>query len=197
MQSMAEDAEMEETIRVPKDRIGAVIGKKGRTRKRIEQIADVKIHVNSKTGEVTVKGKESTLPENFYNALQVIRAIGRGFDEKSALELFSDDRYLDIINLRDLLPKRNDRRRQKARIIGTGGSVRKKLETLTDTHIRVYGDTVAIIGDAEGITLAHRAIIELAGEGRPHSVVFRELELQRARRKRAKILRDLGIELED
>ena len=194
---MAEDAEMEETIRVPKDRIGAVIGKKGRTRKRIEQIADVKIHVNSKTGEVTVKGKESTLPENFYNALQVIRAIGRGFDEKSALELFSDDRYLDIINLRDLLPKRNDRRRQKARIIGTGGSVRKKLETLTDTHIRVYGDTVAIIGDAEGITLAHRAIIELAGEGRPHSVVFRELELQRARRKRAKILRDLGIELED
>ncbi len=194
---MDEDVEMEETIRVPKDRIGAVIGKKGRTRKRIEQIADVKIYVNSKTGEVTVKGKGTTLPENFYNALQVIRAIGRGFDEKSALELFSDDRYLDIIDLRDLLPKRNDRRRQKARLIGTGGSVRKKLETLTDTHIRVYGDTVAIIGDAEGITLAHRAIIELAGEGRPHSVVFRELELQRARRKRAKILRDLGIELED
>ncbi len=194
---MDEDVEMEETIRVPRDRIGAVIGKKGRTRKRIEQIADVKIHVNSKTGEVTVRGKSTTLPENFYNALQVIRAIGRGFDEKSALELFSDDRYLDIIDLRDLLPKRNDRRRQKARLIGTGGSVRKKLETLTDTHIRVYGDTVAIIGDAEGITLAHRAIIELAGEGRPHSVVFRELELQRARRKRAKILRDLGIELED
>ena len=75
--------------------------------------------------------------------------------------------------------------------------MRKKLEQLTDTHIRIYGDTVSIIGDVEGIQLAHRAVIELAGEGRPHSVVFKELELQRRRRKRAKILRDLGIELEE
>ncbi len=194
---MSEDVEMEETIRVPKDRIGAVIGKKGKTRKRIEQIADVKVHVDSKTGEVTIRGTERTLPENFYNAIQVIRAIGRGFDEKSALELFSDDRYLDIIDLRDMLRKRNDIRRQKGRLIGTGGSVRKKLEALTDTHIRIYGDTVAIIGDAEGLELAHRAIIELAGEGKPHSVVFKELELQRKRRKRAKLLRELGINLEE
>lgn len=189
------EEEMEETIRVPKDRIGAVIGKKGRTRKRIEQIADVKIYVDSKTGEVTIRGTEKTLPENFYNAIQVIRAIGSGFDEKSALELFSDDRYLDIIDLRDLLRKRSAIRRQKGRLIGTGGAVRKKLEALTDTHIRIYGDTVAIIGDVEGIELAHRAIIELAGEGRPHSVVFKELELQRKRRKRAKLLRELGIDL--
>ncbi len=194
---MSEDVEMEETIRVPKDRIGAVIGKKGKTRKRIEQIADVKVHVDSKTGEVTIRGTERTLPENFYNAIQVIRAIGRGFDEKSALELFSDDRYLDIIDLRDMLRKRNDIRRQKGRLIGTGGSVRKKLEALTDTHIRIYGDTVAIIGDAEGLELAHRAIIELAGEGKPHSVVFKELELQRKRRKRAKLLRELSINLEE
>jgi len=188
---------MEETVRVPKDRIGAVIGKKGRTRKRIEKIADVKIIVDSKTGDVTIRATKDTLPENFYNAIQVIRAIGRGFDEKTALQLFSDDKYIDIIDLRDVLRKRNAIRRQKGRIIGTGGSVRKKIETLTDTSIRVYGDTVSIIGDAEGISLAHRAIAELAIEGKPHSVVFRELELQRSRRKRVRLLRELGISLEE
>ncbi len=187
---------MKAVIRVPKDRIGAVIGKRGRTRRKIEKIGGVKVTVDSKTGEVTVESKPDTLQENFFNAVQVVRAIGRGFDEKSALLLFTDDTYLEIIDLKDVLRgNRNAIRRQKARLIGTGGSARKRLEELTGTRIRIYGDTVSIIGDYSGIRMAERAIFELL-EGSPHTVVFRRLELERRKRKREEILRELGYQEE-
>ncbi len=185
---------MKEVIRVPKDRIGAVIGKKGKTRKKIEKIGGVKVKVDSRTGEVTVESLPDTLPENFYNALLVVKAIGRGFDGKTALTLFTDDTFLEIIDLKDVFRgNRNAIRRQKARLIGTEGSARKRLEELTGTKIRIYGDTVAIIGDYDGIKMAERAIFELL-EGSPHTVVFRHLELERKRRKREEILRELGYQ---
>ncbi len=183
---------MEEEIRIPRDRVGVLIGKKGKTRKRLEKIADVKIKVDSKTGEVTVKGGKDTDPITFMRLMKVIKAIGRGFDPDTALKLLQDDYYLEVINLREHL-NRNAIRRQKARLIGTKGSARKKLEVLTDTDIRIYGDTVSIIGDYESVNLAKRAINRLAIEGSPHSVVFRELELERKRKKTEKLLRELGI----
>ncbi len=189
---MVDEGVMEEEIRIPRDRVGVLIGKKGKTRKRLEKIADVKIKVDSKTGEVTVKGGKDTDPITFMRLMKVIKAIGRGFDPDTALKLLQDDYYLEVINLREHL-NRNAIRRQKARLIGTKGSARKKLEVLTDTDIRIYGDTVSIIGDYESVNLAKRAINRLAIEGSPHSVVFRELELERKRKKTEKLLRELGI----
>ena len=189
---MVGEGVLEEELRIPRDRIGVLIGKKGRTRKRLEKIADVKITVDSRTGEVKVKGTEETDPLTFMRITKVIKAIGRGFDPDTALKLLQDDYYLEIINLKEHL-SRNAIRRQKARIIGTGGSARKKLEALTDTDIRVYGNTVAIIGDYESVELAKRAISRLIIEGSPHSVVFRDLELERRRKKTQKLLKDLGI----
>ncbi len=188
--------QMRQTVRVPRDRIGAVIGKKGRTRKKIERAADVDIHVDSETGEVEIVGRKETLPENFYNAINVIRAIGRGFDDRTAMRLFSDDQYLEVIDLRDLVGRsRSALHRQRARIIGREGSARRKLEALTDTSIRVKGNTVSIIGDEEGIELAKHAIERLVGDGSPHNVVFQELEANRRKRRVRKLLMDLGIEM--
>ncbi len=189
---MVDEGVLEEEVRIPKERIGVLIGKKGKTRKRLERIADVKIKVDSKTGEVRVQGTKNTDPLTFMRLMKVIKAIGRGFDPDTALKLLRDDYYLEIINLREHL-NRNAIRRQKARIIGTKGSARKKLEVLTDTDIRVYGDTVSIIGDYESVALAKRAVSRLAIEGSPHSVVFRDLEIERKRKKTEKLLRELGI----
>lgn len=195
---MDDEVKMRDVVKVPKERIGAVIGKKGRTRKKIERAADVKINVDSESGEVEIVGNEKTLPENFYKATLVVKAIGRGFDDRSAMELFADDRYLEVIDLTDLVGRsRSALRRQKARLIGRGGSARKKLEVLTGTKIRVYGKTVSIIGDEEGIETATRAIERLVGEGSPHNVVFRDLEINQRKRKQRKLLRDLGFVLED
>ena len=192
------DVEMRDVVKVPRDRVGAVIGRKGRTRKKIERAADVKINVDSESGEVEIVGKEGTLPENFYKARLVVQAIGRGFDDRSAMELFADDRYLEVIDLTELVGRsRSALHRQKARLIGREGSARKKLEVLTGTKIRVYGKTVSIIGDEEGIDLATRAIERLIGEGSPHNVVFRDLEMNQRKRKQRKLLRDLGFAVED
>lgn len=195
---MDDEVKMRDVVKVPKERIGAVIGKKGRTRKKIERAADVKINVDSESGEVEIVGNEKTLPKNFYKATLVVKAIGRGFDDRSAMELFADDRYLEVIDLTDLVGRsRSALRRQKARLIGREGSARKKLEVLTGTKIRVYGKTVSIIGDEEGIETATRAIERLVGEGSPHNVVFRDLEINQRKRKQRKLLRDLGFVLED
>ena len=191
-------AEMRDVIRVPRERIGAVIGRKGRTRKKIERATDVKIRVDSESGEVEIVGGSNTLPENFYKARLVVQAIARGFDDRSAMELLADDRYIEVIDLRELVGRSPSAlRRQKARLIGRGGTARKKLEVLTGTKIRVYGKTVSIIGDEEGIDLAKRAIERLVGEGSPHNVVFRDLEMNQRRRKQRRLLRDLGFEVED
>ncbi len=193
-----DDALMRDSFRVPQERIGAVIGRKGRTRKQIERATGTKIRVDSETGEVEVVGGADTLPENFYKATLVLRAIGRGFDDRTAMELLADDRYLEIIDLTDLVGrKRSALFRQRARLIGRGGSVRKKLESLTDTKIRVYGKTVSVIGDEEGIDLAVHAIKRIAGEGSPINVVIQDLESQRKRRKREKLLKDLGFDISD
>ena len=196
---MDEDSiEMRDVVKVPGDRIGAVLGRKGRTRRKIERAADVKIRVDSESGEVEILGGSTTLPENFYKARLVVQAIGRGFDDRSAMELFADDRYIEVIDLTDLVGRSPPAlRRQRARLIGRGGSARKKLEILTGTKIRVYGKTVSIIGDEEGINTARRAVERLVGEGTPHNVVFRDLEMSQRRRKQQRLLRDLGFEAGD
>ena len=192
------DAVMRDSVRVPKDRVGAVIGKKGRTRKKLERATGTRIVVDSESGVVEIAGDENTLPENFYKATLVVKAIGRGFDDRSAMELLADDRYLEIIDLTDLVGrKRSALLRQRARLIGRDGSVRKKLEALTDTKIRIYGKTVSVIGDEEGIDLATHAIQRIAGEGSPINVVIQELESKRKRRKRARLLKDLGFDVQD
>jgi ribosomal RNA assembly protein len=189
---VVEEGVLEEEVKIPQERIGVVIGRKGKTKKRLEKIANVKIKVDSRSGNVTIRGTEETDPITFYRMSKVIKAIGRGFDPDTALKLLRDDYYLRIINLREHLG-RNAIQRQKARIIGTGGSARKKLEALTDTDIRVYGDTVSIIGDYESVEMATRAIERLAIQGSPHSVVFRDLEINRRKKKTEKLLRELGI----
>jgi len=192
------DAVMRDSVRVPKGRVGAVIGKKGRTRKKLERATGTRIVVDSESGVVEIAGDENTLPENFYKATLVVKAIGRGFDDRSAMELLADDRYLEIIDLTDLVGrKRSALLRQRARLIGRDGSVRKKLEALTDTKIRIYGKTVSVIGDEEGIDVATHAIRRIAGEGSPINVVIQELESKRKRRKRARLLKDLGFDVQD
>lgn len=183
-------------IKLPLDRVGAVIGKKGRTKRKIEKVADVRILVDSESGEVEIVGDDKTLPENFYKACLVVQAIGLGFDDRSAMELFGDDRYVEVIDLVDLVGRSPSAiHRQKARLIGRGGSAREKIETLTGTKIRVYEKSVAIIGDEEGVITAKRAIERLVGDGSPHNVVFRDLEESQRRRKQRRVLRDLGFNL--
>ncbi len=180
-------------MKVPKDRIGVVIGKKGRTKRKLERIGGVKVNVDSQEGVVSIEGEND---EMVIKTADVVKAMGRGFDEKSALRLYSDGVYLTVVSLRDLIPRRHIPR-QRARLIGTEGSARKRMEELSGTSIRIYGDTVSIIGDFEGTYMVIRAVERLVVEGAPHTTVFREMEREKTRRENERLYRELGLLKDD
>ena len=64
-------------LRIPKERVAVLIGKKGEVKRGLEHATKTKITVQSDEGEVNITGKDALL---LYLAREIIRAIGRGFN---------------------------------------------------------------------------------------------------------------------
>lgn len=177
-------------LKINKDRIPILIGKIGSIKKEIENATKTKIKVDSKEGDVFIKGEDGL---GLYTASEVIKAIGRGFNPDVSLLLLKPEYSFDVIDLSDYAGKsKNSLIRIKGRIIGREGKSRKLIEQLTDTYISVYGKTVAIIGETVSVQIARDAI-ESISQGSPHSKVYRWLEKKRIELKRAYLL---GEEIE-
>ncbi len=160
---------------VPEDRIGVLIGKEGEIKERIEKETGCKLRINSKTCVVRITCED---PVNFLRVQDIIKAIAHGFNPDIALKLLKDEMIvLDILDLTDYIPEKA-LQRVKGRIIGKGGSMRKSIEELLNVNISVYGKTVAIIGNAENVSIAREAVMMLI-EGAQHSTVQRFLERKR------------------
>ncbi|MEM1994186.1 MAG: KH domain-containing protein [Nitrososphaerales archaeon] len=171
----------EQTLKIPIDRIGALLGKQGSTKAEIEKMCNVSINVDSNTGEVPVKIKGAVEEAEPFKALAIINAISRGFSPQRAFKLTKDNTTLETIDLREYAGRSKDAlTRIKGRIIGQNGKARRVIEELTRTEVSVYGHTVSIIGEPEGVKLAAEAVKTLAS-GSQHSTVYRML--QRARQK--------------
>jgi len=178
--------EYEYYLKVPKDRIAVLIGKKGEIKKRIQKETGTKLFISSKDGEVVIKGEDAL---NLYSAREIIKAIARGFNPDISLSLLKQDNVLDIIPLKGSIKTKNDLKRIKARLIGKEGKARKTIEALTETYISIYGKTISIIGFAENVNIARKAIESLM-RGAKHSKVYRFLEKEKKRLKKI----ELGIE---
>ncbi len=162
---------MEDTIRIPRERIGAVIGKNGQTKKDLEHSNKVKLKVDSQSGEVGVKGNTQN-PIGFYNSLNIIKAIARGFSAEHAFLLNQENYSLEIIDIKEELnATEKELEQKKGRIIGTAGKTRSEIEAKTDCFIAVYGKTVSIIGETEHMDDAKKAI-EMLLSGASHSRVY-------------------------
>lgn len=166
-------------LRIPKDRIAVLIGKKGEDKKELEKQTKTKIDVDSKEGEIKITGTDALM---LYSLREVIRAIGRGFNPDVAKLLLKIDYGFELISLIDYARNQKDLIRLKGRIIGEEGKSRKTIEDLTQTNICVYGKTVGIIGNMEFIGDARKAIEQLLS-GRPHSQIYKILEKRRKERK--------------
>jgi ribosomal RNA assembly protein len=168
-----------ETIRVPEDRVGVIVGRNGKVRRRVEQLTNVKIDVNSE-GIVTITAPENTEdPVLAWKARDIIRAMARGFSPKNALSLIDDDARLLVISLREVVgSSQNQMKRVAGRIIGENGRTRRVIEETTETKISIYGKTVSIIGVGPGLDYARRAVDMLIA-GAPHSAVYSRLEKMR------------------
>jgi len=179
--------ELQHELKIPRERLAVLIGKDGNTKKEIETSTKTSIEVDSKEGDIFIHGKDGL---GIYTAREVVTAIGRGFNPEVALLLLKVDYAFEQIKLTEVTGKSKDSLiRIKGRIIGREGKTRTHIEDLTETYISVYGKTVAMIGSADRIQIAHKAI-QMIIEGSTHSSVYKWLEKKRRELKRKEVLGD-------
>lgn len=168
---------MTQEVKIPNDRIGAIIGKGGETRKNLEKVLNVTLDIDSQTGIVSISNDDDTLAE--IRSMEVIKAIGRGFSPERAKKLLEDDdMILDLIDITDIADTPEKLARFRGRIIGRDGKAREQIENMTGTQISVYGKTVGIIGMPDQANEAHTAVSMLLN-GSEHNTVFNYLDKKR------------------
>ncbi len=174
--------------RIPKDRIGALIGPNGSVKENIEKKLSVDLTIDSESGDVTISMKDVTDPSLLFKAKDAVMAIGRGFSPERAFRLVEDeDTVLIVIDLREIFGKsESDITRIKGRIIGKEGKTRKIIEEMTEAYICVHGHTVAVIGGPEQSETAREAITLLI-KGSQHVTVYRYLQGKRHDLKKKKL----------
>ena len=166
-----------EYLKIPRERVGVVIGKNGIIKNEIENLTKTEIIVDSEAGTVSISPTEETEdPLSVWKARYIVKAIGRGFNPEISVKLMGDETILEIINLPDYVGKSKKAvLRQKARIIGKEGRTKDIITDMTGVDISIYGKTVAIIGDMEQIHIAKEAV-EMILNGVRHKTVYAFLE---------------------
>ena len=168
-------------LKIPKERIGVLIGPKGTVKKRVENKLMVKLNVNSGTGDVEIiLDEKAEDPSLIFRAKEVVLAIGRGFSPERAFALLEDEnKILEVIDLREIFGRsQSDITRIKGRIIGKDGKTRRIIEEMSGAMISVYGHTVSIIGNLDEVETA-RGAIKLLMKGSQHRTVYKFLQKRR------------------
>lgn len=176
-------------VKIPKNRIGVLIGPDASIKELIERKLSVQLDVDSESGDVNVSLlPETTDPSTLFRAKEVVSAIGRGFSPEMARRLLDDDEAtLVVVDMREFVGKSEaDIKRLSGRIIGKEGKTRRIIEELTDAYVSVYGHTVSIIGNVEEAEIARQAV-EMFIRGRFHTSVYRFLQAKRRELKKKKM----------
>lgn len=179
-------------IKIPEDRVGALVGKGGSAKKMIEERTGIKLMID-KEGEVMWDDNaEGVEPIMALQIIDVVKAVGRGFNPDKALKLLdTDDMYFESIDIKDVIGDRQSQvQRARGRLIGKDGKTRKLIEDLSDVYMSVYGNTVSLIGNTLSLPIAKTAI-EMLLHGSEHSTVYHYLESQRPKLRIAEMGFDL------
>lgn len=147
----------------------------GKLLRETESRTGTRITESDGTLEIEGEGGDEWVAE------QVLRALVLGFPPERAFKLTDEEWFLEEVDIEQAMrgsPRAVER--QKARLIGTGGTAKKTLEELSGAYLSVTGDKVAILGRHEDLQDAKEAVLGLL-EGRPHGSVYASLE----KRKRA------------
>jgi len=142
--------------------------KKEQIKEEIEKLTNTKLDLND---EISIEGEAI----NVFQAKQVLKAFGRGFDIKDCLYLLEDNYGLEVINLTEFTKSSKRLKILKGRIIGTGGKTKGYIEKCIDVKLSVLGKTVSIIGEWEKISIAKEALIKII-MGCTHKTLYRWLE---------------------
>jgi len=175
-------------VKIPKERVGILIGPDGKTKQHIENRLQVKLDIETE-GSITITLQENaTDPSLLLRAKDVVSAIGRGFPPETAFRLIgNEDDIYDMVDLRLIFGRNeSDIKRIKGRIIGTEGKTRKLIEELTEADVVVYGHTVGIIGSFEQADAARNAV-QMIIDGCEHHTMYNYLQKKRTELKKQKM----------
>lgn len=173
------------TVRMPRDRIGSIVGKSGQVKTEIESKCNVYLDVDGETGDVSIKlkDKNSLLQSGIFKASEIILAISKGFSPHRAFRLLSDECILQLVDLREYSGKSlNSLDRIKSRLIGQNGKFRKNLEDFSGSDISIYGHFAGFIGTFDENALALNAVLMLC-KGSSHKSVYHMLEEHKRKKK--------------
>ena len=159
-----------DNIKIPKERIAVVIGKNGSVKKKIEEYTNMRLEVDSETGQVFFEPKGKTQGD-FLSAANIVKAIGRGFSPENAFLLLDGECFLQIIDITEFGKTKKRMASKRSRVIGTEGRIRERIEEETGTKISVFGKTISIIGKVENTEIAKKAV-EMILEGARHATIF-------------------------
>jgi ribosomal RNA assembly protein len=189
-------------VRIPRGRIGVLIGTNGTVRELIEKKLSVSLEIDSQSGDVTIALNEDVNDLSLlFKAKDVVTAIGRGFSPENVFKLIENEEYiLETIDLREIFGRsESDISRIKGRIIGREGKTRRIIEEMTEAVVSVYGHTVSMIGGIEQVDIAREAVRMLM-KGSQHKTVYRFLQRKRHELKmrslelwQSETPRDLGV----
>lgn len=177
-----ENEEFEQMLRIPKERVGVLVGTKGSTKREIEKETNTKIDITAE-GAVTIRGSSY----DCWITRQIVKAIGRGFSPEVALLLLDEEYGFELIELKDWVKSENQMKRLKGRVIGKEGKSRDTIAELTNCYVSVFGKTIGIIGNMNYIQTARKAV-EMLLKGAKHATVYRLLEEERKKQKKAELL---------
>jgi ribosomal RNA assembly protein len=160
-------------VKIPEERAKALLARI----EDLEKAGDIKIESTAEEG-IAISSEDPIVE---WKAVDVVKAIGRGFEPDTAMRLFNEDYVLRIISLKEIFDTEKQRIRVKARVIGTKGKTRSTIEEVSGANMRVYGNTIAFIGKPEEVDLAERAV-KMILNGSSHSSVYFFLQRERKRR---------------
>ncbi len=174
---------MREYLKIPKDRIGVVIGAGGVTKAKIEERGEVTLDVDSDEGVVCVESENLGI----LRVMEVVEAIARGFNPEKAFRIFDDEMIgLEIIDISKHADTPKELKRIMGRVIGKEGKTREAIESLTGAYVSIYGKTVSVIGYTDQLQTVRKAI-EMLVQGSKHAAVYSFLERKRQELKRSQI----------
>jgi ribosomal RNA assembly protein len=176
-------------VRIPKERVGVLIGPDGKVKQKIEEKFMVELQIEGDSGGVTIVLSENASdPSLLFRAKDTVTAIGRGFSPEQAFRLLrKEEDVFDFIDLRAVFGRsESDIKRVKGRVIGANGKTRKLIEELTEASVVVYGHTIGFIGSFEQVDVARNAV-QMLINGSQHHTVYKYLQRKRSEFKKQRL----------
>ena len=164
-------------LKIPQNRVGALIGTNGDVKKSIEKLTGTILDIDSDDGTVYISPREDMEdPLGVWNANHIVKAIARGFNPEVAMKLIRDDIYLEIMKLPLYIGKsKKALARYKGRIIGKNGKTRELITELAEVDMAVYGKTVSLIGEMENDGSRHKSVYAFL-ENKKETLKLREFK---------------------